>query len=376
MHPELFTIRGFAVPGYGFMVLISFLAATWWMVRRSRQVKLDPDIVLNLGFIALFFSTAGARAFYVIHYWDAQFAANPGRILDLRSGGFEFYGGFLGAFIACWGYLKLRKLPVRLYADVVTPSLLLGMGIGRIGCFLFGCCWGSPCPVALPWGVQFPYSSPAHMRQWQTRQVSLPADMIFVEPSGEAGPVPRQILYNSDRLAAQVKMAATMAEDAKKGGDEAKAKAAALRRDQAEASWQMIQDHMRRFETSPTALAAKAQLSDYHSLRVHPAQIYGAIGPLLLAALTSAYFYRRRRHGTVMCLGYGLYAIERFVEEMIRSDNPQDTFGLTVSQGVSIGILAVCILSWLYLRTLPEKAPILRPAVKPQPATSTPGPTA
>ena len=376
MHPELFTIRGFAVPGYGFMVLVSFLAATWWMARRSRQVKLDPDIVLNLGFIALFFSTAGARAFYVIHYWDEQFAANPGRILDLRSGGFEFYGGFLGAFVACWGYLKLRKLPVRLYADLVTPSLLLGMGLGRIGCFLFGCCWGSTCPANLPWAVQFPYSSPAHIRQWQDRQASLPAEMIFVEPSGEAGPVPRQILYNSDRLATQVKMADKMVEDVEKSGNPEKVKAAALRRDQAKASWQLIQNHMKSFETTPAELASLAQQPEYRSLHVHPAQIYGAVGPLLLAALTSAYFYRRQRHGTVMCLGYGLYAIERFLEEMIRSDNPQDTFGLTVSQGVSIGILAVCILSWLYLRTLPEKAPIRTPAVKPQPATATPGPTA
>jgi len=72
--------------------------------------------------------------------------------------------------------------------------------------------------------------------------------------------------------------------------------------------------------------------------------------------LTNSYFYRRKRHGTVMPLGFMLYAVERFVEEAIRSDNPLDTFGLTISQGVSIVVFLLALAVWFGLKLLPLHA--------------------
>ena len=86
---------------------VGFLAGTWWMVRRAARVKADPDIVLNVAIMALIFSLVGARTFYVIHYWDSQFADHPGQIVSLsgKMRGFEFYGGLVGGIVPGLLYL-------------------------------------------------------------------------------------------------------------------------------------------------------------------------------------------------------------------------------------------------------------------------------
>jgi len=145
------TIILLPIRSYGFMLMIGFLGGTWWAARRATRVKCDPDMVVNLGFIALVASVVGSRIFYVVHYWDEHFAGRGFRaIIDITQGGLEFYGGFIGAMIALLAYMKLRKLSIRLYLDIVTPSLMFGMAMARIGCFLNGCCWAgraaSMCP--------------------------------------------------------------------------------------------------------------------------------------------------------------------------------------------------------------------------------------
>lgn len=356
MHPELFTIPGInlTVPGYGAMVLIAFLGGTWWMTRRARRIKIDPDIVLNLAFISLVTSTIGARAFYVIHYWKDQFADNPARIIDLKSGGFEIYGGVIGAFVCCVLYGLVKRLPIRLYADAAMPSILFGMGVGRIGCFLFGCCWGSACPDAVPWGVQFPYGSPAYHREWEERLITTPAELTLVDPSGIGGPMPRSILKMSiPEINKTLDQADQDLAKAQSEGDEKKIKRAQRVRDLKHRGLDPLLEHYAAFESSPEQLTVAAASPEHRTLRLHPSQMYGAVGPLLLALVTNAYFYRRQRHGTVMPLGFMLYAIERFVEEGIRSDNPLDTFGLTISQGVSIVVFCLALGVWFLLKLMP-----------------------
>jgi phosphatidylglycerol:prolipoprotein diacylglycerol transferase len=363
MHPELFRIPwlNYPIPSYGVMVVIALLGAVWWMTRIARRVKADPDIVLNMGFLVLIFNVIGARAFYVIHYWEEQFANNPGQILDLRGGGFEFYGGFIGAFLACFVYLLIKRVSIRLYADMATPPLLMGMGLGRIGCFLFGCCWGATCPTAMPWAVEFPFASPPHQSQWEERQVTLPAELITVDLIGRGAPMPRDALDLKPETIKQLneridKLAARLTK-AKTQGDQEEIEIAAYRLARVRSGIVPLLAHFEEFGNEPHELKEMAASHRYTSLSVHPAQLYSAVGPLLLAWLTYAYFNRRKRHGTVMILGMGLYAVERFLEEMVRSDNPVDTFGLTVSQGVSVVIVAVVVLWYLYLRRLPLRSP-------------------
>jgi len=48
-------------------------------------------------------------------------------------------------------------------ADVAAPAVAIGAAVGRIGCFLNGCCGGALCN--LPWAVRFPAGSHAWARQ-------------------------------------------------------------------------------------------------------------------------------------------------------------------------------------------------------------------
>jgi phosphatidylglycerol:prolipoprotein diacylglycerol transferase len=182
MQPTLFNIPWFNIPirSYGLMLMIGFLGGTWWMARRAMRVKADPDTLINLAFVSLLSSVVGARIFYVVHYWDEHFAGRGlWAVINITSGGLEFYGGFLAALLASSLYLYFKRVSWRLYMDLAAPSVMFGMAMTRIGCFLNGCCWGGVCPPEIPWGVHFPYASAAYMREWEERQQTIPASLSF-----------------------------------------------------------------------------------------------------------------------------------------------------------------------------------------------------
>ena len=360
MYPDLFTIPGIrlTVPSYGVTVMAGLLLATWWAAKRSARVKVNPDIALNLSFLMLIFGLLGGRLFSVLHHWDAEYAANPGQALTCRSGGMEFYGGFISAFAACLCYLLLKRLSIRLISDIVAPSLLLAMGIGRIACFLAGCCYGASCPANLPWAVRFPYASSPFVNDWYERQVTLPANLIFVAPNGISSPIPRLVTGdNWELLQKAVKRTHEEYKEALASHDQTKIKKTDRQNQQFDGMIRPLMAHLEGYGLTPSSLKQIVQATEFHSRPLHPVQIYSAIGPILLALLTSTYFYRRKRHGMVMVVGLGLYAVERFVEEVLRTDNPHDMFGLTVSQFISLAIIVVAIFSGLILQKLPMRSP-------------------
>ena len=84
----------------------------------------------------------GARGLYVLSYWQEDFAGRPlWQILNIRGGGLVFYGGLIGASLACILYVRLKRLPLWKIADVLAPSIALGHAFGRIGCLMNGCCY-------------------------------------------------------------------------------------------------------------------------------------------------------------------------------------------------------------------------------------------
>ena len=365
MRPELFKIPGteFVVPGYGAAIVIAFLVGTWWMTRRAVKVKADPDVVLSLALISLIFGWLGGRVFYVVHYWKTQFAHNPAQIFNLTAGGFEVYGGVILSAVACIAYLAIRRLPIRLYADLAAPTLLFGMGIGRIGCFLVGCCWGALCPPSLPWAVQFPAGSYVLEDHWAGRIVTLPAEAILVMPNGMAQPIwqiEKNFLKNLDEKGIEEVRKRFTAEQARLATMPADAPNREINAYRLEIT-QSVLSHFDNLDITPGELRRRIEARQFVSAHVHPAQIYSAIGPLLLAWMMNALFYRRKRHGVVFALTMVLYGFERFIEEMVRMDNPQDTFGLTISQGISILVVAGGALWLLILQKMPLRSS--RPAI-------------
>lgn len=65
-------------------------------------------------------------------------------------GGFVFYGGLLGGGLLIVLFAKAKKIKLTVF-EFVIPIVALGHSIGRIACFLAGCCYGSSCDF--PWSV-------------------------------------------------------------------------------------------------------------------------------------------------------------------------------------------------------------------------------
>ena len=159
MHPIAFELGGFTIHSYGVMVALGFLAGLWTASRRSLREGIARETILDLGTWLIIGAIVGARMLYVVSYWREQFAGQGlWAIFEVWRGGLVFYGGLIGASLACLLYARWKQLPVWKLADILAPSIALGHAFGRIGCFLNGCCYGRPC--SLPWAVRFPADNP------------------------------------------------------------------------------------------------------------------------------------------------------------------------------------------------------------------------
>jgi phosphatidylglycerol---prolipoprotein diacylglyceryl transferase len=137
------------------MVALGFLAGLWTASRRSPRDGISPEKILDLGPWLILGSILGARALYVVTFWQEEFAGRPlWEVVAVWRGGLVYYGGLIGAIAACLVYIRMRGLPTWKVADSVAPSIALGHVFGRIGCLMNGCCFGRPC--SLPWAIVFP----------------------------------------------------------------------------------------------------------------------------------------------------------------------------------------------------------------------------
>lgn len=156
MYPVLFHIGSFELASYGAMMALAYLVASWYLYRRLDKIQLDKDTFWNIIFIAFLSALLGAKLLYLILSWPEMGNTFAERLTmavrDFRYG-FVFFGGAITAIVALICYLKKKKLPVFQIADFYIVALPLGHAIGRIGCFLAGCCFGKP--TSLPWGVTF-----------------------------------------------------------------------------------------------------------------------------------------------------------------------------------------------------------------------------
>ena len=161
MHKIAFPLGNFTIYWYGVLVALGLLAGLWTAGRRAPLSGIRSETVIDLGPWLILGTIVGARGLYVLTYWRPDFAGQPlWQIFNVRGGGLVFYGGLLGASLACILYVRFKKLPLWKIADVLAPSIALGHSFGRIGCLMNGCCYGHACE--LPWAIHFPNDHPTH----------------------------------------------------------------------------------------------------------------------------------------------------------------------------------------------------------------------
>lgn len=154
MHPVIVQLGSFTVYTYGVLVATGVLLGVWLAAHDAPRLKLSPVKIWNLCIYGILFALVTSKLWLILSSWS-YFAANPREIFStstLQSGG-TFYGGLLGGILWTIYYTRHEKLPLLPTLNVCAAPLALGHAIGRIGCFMAGCCFGKP--TSLPWGVTF-----------------------------------------------------------------------------------------------------------------------------------------------------------------------------------------------------------------------------
>lgn len=151
MYPEIH-IYSFVIESYTLLYIIAFIVVTLLLKYELKRNNYPPYFYILLTVVSLTSGLIGSKIYYLLEIWN-EFIQNPyGNFFHI--GGSGWYGGFALGCISIWLTLKIKKLPVLKTLDIMAPIIPLGQVIGRLGCFLAGCCHGIPSHVS--WAVSFP----------------------------------------------------------------------------------------------------------------------------------------------------------------------------------------------------------------------------
>lgn len=201
MRGELFRIFDVPASAYFVFLLTGFLFATAAGTAWARRVGQDPDVVVDLGLATLLLGVVGGKLLHVIadgYFWDyVHLCTDPARVdwkvdrvtcVDSLGGawdaahrvchptssdclawakfwnpGYAYYGGFVFASAGAFFLLRRDRFPFWKAADMAGFAVPIGLGFGRMGCLLAGCCFGTTSDSAL--ALSFPPGSSASQTQ-------------------------------------------------------------------------------------------------------------------------------------------------------------------------------------------------------------------
>jgi len=217
MQGRLFTLLDQGAPSYFVLLVVGFTFATVSGALWAKRIGQDPDVIVDLGLAMLIAGVAGARILHVLvdgYFWDyVHLCTDPSQVtLHLSraecaspdyngvwdaarhvcaardtdclawakfwNGGLTYYGGFVGASWAAWHLLGRDRFPFWKAADMAGMTIPIGLGFGRMGCLLAGCCFG--VPTGGPAGLIFPSNSPAS--EWQNNHGILASKFLHSLP--------------------------------------------------------------------------------------------------------------------------------------------------------------------------------------------------
>lgn len=271
MYPVLFRIGDFPITSFGLMMFLSFIGGAWATGRMLKRYGLDPTLIWDmLAWIAVG-GIVGAKIYFLALHWQ-DVIANPRQVLFAREG-LVWYGGLIGGVLAYYLQVRSRRLPLAVMFDATGPALMLGIALGRIGCFLVGDDYGVYTDG--PLGIAFPQGIP-------------PSTAGYLRSVGNSIP---------------------------------------------------------------------ANIPDSAVVAVHPTQLYEATITFILFALLWKIGRGRLKPGQLFAIFMGLYAVERFLIEIVRAKGDRFIFGFSTAQGLSILLAIAAVILWQRQRSRPEWIP-------------------
>lgn len=152
MYPILFSIGPITVYSFGALMALAALVAGWIVWSELKRYRYDPELASTMVFAGIIGGLLGARLLFIVEEWRG-FIQSPWDFI-FTGAGFTWYGGLLGGALAVTWVVRKRGIPWLHAADIATPALAIGYGIGRLGCHVAGDGdWGTVAEV--PWAVAY-----------------------------------------------------------------------------------------------------------------------------------------------------------------------------------------------------------------------------
>jgi phosphatidylglycerol:prolipoprotein diacylglycerol transferase len=151
IDPIAFSIGSIEVRWYGLMIALGVSVLVLWALREVRKgAALSYNTVLTAAIVGIPSGIIISRLLHVIDQWDL-YKDNLGQIIGGE--GLTIYGAVLGAALAIWIYSKFSDFKFAYAADVIAPGIILAQAIGRVGCTINGCCYGTA--TSFPWAISY-----------------------------------------------------------------------------------------------------------------------------------------------------------------------------------------------------------------------------
>ena len=167
---QLVNLGFFSIKWYGLLIALSILLGLNLSKKLARSRGIDPHLISEILPSLVLSSIIGARIYYVIFEYR-QFSGDnfftPIKIFNIYlnipsslaiwEGGIAIHGALLGGFLSIYLFCKSKKIPLKIFLDLLMPSVILGQAIGRWGNFFNNEAFG--IPTNLPWKVFIPLSN-------------------------------------------------------------------------------------------------------------------------------------------------------------------------------------------------------------------------
>jgi phosphatidylglycerol:prolipoprotein diacylglycerol transferase len=347
--------NGLPIYGFGMMLFLAFIVCTWLAGRRAESEGVAKEHIQDLAIWLFIFGLIGARLTFLLtesrNFLNLSLWEKFTAFISIWDGGIVLYGSVIGALV---GYAAVYLLIFRRHhlstlklADIIAPTVAVGLCLGRFGCFLNGCCYGQvACPTCATYAVHFPLSAPAREglvdQGYQTaagftlaREEDQPRDGarvgvvdpdsrafanglrsgdVIVEMNGQSIGEPRDLIHglvnNWPRGRTDLSLTVRHQGDGEP-------------------------------EPLPTF--------EPRTLGLYPTQLYEVVSMILLFLLLTAYYPFRRRDGQVIALLMVGYGVHRYLNEMLRDDPRPKGF----ESYTSIILVVAGIALWVFLQTRP-----------------------
>lgn len=166
MCPVLFSVGPFEVYSYGLMLAIAFIVCILLASKEAPKQGFDEDQIFTFSLLVIIAGLIGARLGFVVQKLP-YYLKHPKEIFFVSEGGLSLHGALLLSLLVGWWYTSRKKIHYGKLANLLAPFVALGIAIGRIGCFLNGCCYGKE--AIPPWGFSFDGGLPVYPIQlWES----------------------------------------------------------------------------------------------------------------------------------------------------------------------------------------------------------------